>query len=549
MIKRTKALLLLKSCLILSVFSLELRAVEFPPINSFLAKSIYPMGHGDPAQQDALLTPGPKNPGAVVPPELIEYAPSGPAQFGAYTSGQYPDGRRVFWVNGLDRIVKIDFETFEILSTHWFDGIKRWSEADADAAIAYFNQENQGLRPTWRAFREATKLKELAGVYTVLDKNNTYFIADKNGTITAYGDQDPTDPSSEIIALRSFSLPSEVTGYTVGMNITYDGWLLVPTEHGYLVAISRDFKDSFVVRLEESDGAEDKATRPTGFGWVRNSIAIDKDGGIYAVSQDHMHKVIWTGAGFTKDAKAGAWTVPYSNSWGHGSGATPSLMGFGPEDQFVVITDGEDLMNVVLFWRNEIPSDWTGLPELPRRVAGSQPANMGNPNLTNIQSEQSVIVAGYGALVVNNEPRNIPWWLPTRAKTLLISYLGSSPQHQPFGVQKFSWDPRSRMFKQAWVNRSVSSPSCVPIVSHQSGKVYLIGARKNQWTLEALDWQSGNSVFHSQIGNQRYNPFFSGTILDERGRIHYGSPWGRVRLNLPTEIVKPITQLSSQSEV
>jgi hypothetical protein len=37
-------------------------------------------------------------------------------------------------------------------------------------------------------------------------------------------------------------------------------------------------------------------------------------------------------------------------------------------------------------------------------------------------------------------------------------------------------------------------------------------------------------AFHSVIGGQRYNPLFSGTELDELGRIHYGTPWGRVRL-------------------
>ena len=30
---------------------------------------------------------------------------------------------------------------------------------------------------------------------------------------------------------------------------------------------------------------------------------------------------------------------------------------------------------------------------------------------TQIQSEQSV-VSGYGAMVVNNAPRNVPWYLP-----------------------------------------------------------------------------------------------------------------------------------------
>jgi hypothetical protein len=86
---------------------------------------------------------------------------------------------------------------------------------------------------------------------------------------------------------------------------------------------------------------------------------------------------------------------------------------------------------------------------------------------------------------VNNVPRNIPWYLPERARSLLISFLGSNPDHQPYGFQKFVWNPEARR---------------------------------------------GSSVFHSVIGGQRYNPFFSGTEIDEAGRIHYGTPWGRVRL-------------------
>ena len=159
------------------------------------------------------------------------------------------------------------------------------------------------------------------------------------------------------------------------------------------------------------------------------------------------------------------------------------------------------------------------------------PADMGAPDLEAIQSEQSVVVAGHGALVVNSVPRNPPWYLPTQALPLLISFLGSSPTHQPYGVQKFEWDPASRAMRNAWVNREVSSPSCVPVVSYPSDRVYLIGARDNRWTLEALEWQDGSSAFHSVIGGQRYNPFFSGTEIDEAGRIHYGTPWGRVRLN------------------
>ena len=68
------------------------------------------------------------------------------------------------------------------------------------------------------------------------------------------------------------------------------------------------------------------------------------------------------------------------------------------------------------------------------------------------------------------------------------------------------------------------------MVSAGSDRVYLIGAHDNQWVLEAIDWSSGASDFHYTIGGQRYNVLFSGTLLDEAGRIHYGTPWGRVRL-------------------
>jgi hypothetical protein len=506
-------------------------AAERPPRNPFLADSVYPLGHGDPGQQDALDVAGPSGPARALEADEIQYEHTGPGQFGAYTSGPYPDGRRVIWSNGLDRIVKVDFDSFETLATYWVPDAERYDEARADTSIAGFDESNEGLGALYRAFREAAKLRDLSSVYTVLDRDNTYFIADKSGTITAYGDADPKDPASEIVVKRSFALPEPVTGLTVGMNMTFDGWLIVPTEHGYVVAISRDFAQHRVVRLLHSEGAEEKATRPTGYGWVRNGVAIDDAGGIYVASQEHMHKVVWTGDALSTDPADGAWNARYLNGWGHGTGATPSLMGFGDEDRFVVITDGEPLMNVVLFWRDAIPDDWQQLPDAPDpRIAGQLPANMGDPALDEIQSEQSVVVAGHGALVVNNKPRNVPWYLPGRAATLLISFLGSNPEHQPYGVQKFAWNPTARRLENAWVNTEVSSPSCVPVVSYPSERVYLIGARDDQWTLEALDWHDGSSAFHTVIGGQRYNPFFSGTEIDEAGRIHYGTPWGRVRL-------------------
>jgi hypothetical protein len=258
---------------------------------------------------------------------------------------------------------------------------------------------------------------------------------------------------------------------------------------------------------------------------------VDEAGGIFIASRDWLHKLAWTGTRLSQDEADGAWIERYSNTAGEGTGSTPALMGFGKDDKFVVITDGDVLMNVTLFWRDAIPRDWHNLPGQPRRIAGRLPARMGQLNLAAIQSEQAVVIAGYGGLVVNNQPRNVPWYLPQRADRLLISYLGSNPRYQPFGVQKFEWDAKERRLREAWVNESISSPNCVPMVSLGSNLAYLVGARDNRWTLEALDWNTGASAFHYVIGGQRYNSLFAGTLLDEAGRIMYGTTYGRVRLN------------------
>jgi hypothetical protein len=505
-------------------------AAELPPRNPFLADSHYAIGHGDSAQQDSVALPGPRGPSRALAPDEIDYAAVGPGHFGAATSGPYPDGRRVLWSNGLDRIAKLDHDSFEVLASHPLPGARAYGEDEADASIAAFDASNEGFLAVLRALREARKLRDLSGVYTLLDRDGLYYIGEKRGAIAAWGDAVPGERASAIERKREFALPAHATGSLVGMNLTFDGWLVVATEHGWLLALARDFSRQHSVRLRHSEGAEAKASGP-GYGWVRNGLAIDAQGGIYVASQDHLHKVVWTGERLSTDETDGAWSARYRNDWGHGSGATPSLMGFGAEDRFAVITDGARVMNLTLFWRDAIPEGWEPPPGAPdRRIAGMLPAHMGDPGLAEIQSEQSVVVAGYGALVVNNVPRQVPWWLPERAAALLVGYLGSSPRHQPFGVQKFRWSPERRRLEEAWVNTELSSPSCVPLVSHTSGFVYLVGARANRWTLEALAWESGASAFHYEIGGQRYNPFFSGTLLDEAGRIHYGTPWGRVRL-------------------
>ena len=57
------------------------------------------------------------------------------------------------------------------------------------------------------------------------------------------------DADSEIVEKAIFRLPENAAGPTVGMNMTYDGWIVYPTENGYLVAISSDLTQYHMIQL------------------------------------------------------------------------------------------------------------------------------------------------------------------------------------------------------------------------------------------------------------------------------------------------------------
>ena len=207
-------------------------AANSPPVNSFLADSSYSLAHGNPAQQDAVLQAGPAGPSRKLRTEEIQYQHVGPAHFGAVTSGVYADGKRVFWSNGIDRIVKIDYDSWELIDEYIFPGVTVYDEARADESIRQFEQSNDGIVSIYRAFSEMNKLRDLANLYTLLDRDHTYYVGSKTGLITTYGDADPLVAQSPIVKKEQFQLPAEMTGPVMGLNMTYDGWLIVATEHG-----------------------------------------------------------------------------------------------------------------------------------------------------------------------------------------------------------------------------------------------------------------------------------------------------------------------------
>lgn len=506
------------------------------PLNPFLAASSHAIAHGRCDQQDNAPIAGPERatltqPATATNPD-VQYSWLGPCHFGGTTSGLYPDGKRVMWSNGREQIVKLDYDTLDVFAA--FDVVDTVTPlADRQAALTGLD-DLRGKEAIDHAIVLAlTNMTGLDGVYSLLDCDHTLFLGRKSGAI-AYGEVDPADRSSAIIEKAVWEKPAEITGSFVGMNMTFDGWLTMTTDEGWVVALARDFSEYHALQLPRA--AEDAAAfnarvdRP-GYTWLRTSCCVGDDNGIYVSSVDHIHKVMWMGDRLSLDEADGAWIAEYRNGGGFGSGTTPCLMGFDDEDRFVVIGDGDDVVNITLLWRDKIPESWTQLPNAPsRRIAGIGPANMGDPSLASIKTEQSITVSGYGAMTVNNEPASVPDWYPARGERMLCFFLGHHSEYTPHGLHKYEWDPATRELRDAWVCRDVSSPNSVPFVSQASDLVYTCGVRDGQWTMEAIDWSTGQSRFHDVLGGSKFNTIGAGISLDEEGRIVFGTMFGKARI-------------------
>jgi hypothetical protein len=174
------------------------------------------------------------------------------------------------------------------------------------------------------------------------------------------------------------------------------------------------------------------------------------------------------------------------------------------DDRFVVITDGQALMNLVLFWRDEIPADWEAIPGKDRRIACEIAVDFDGE--TEAISEQSVAVRGYAAVVVNDlltdptDNRPVTNQIEAAAQNLVSALEGGIPEKAPSGVERIDWDPVTRTCSTIWANSEISVPNGIPSISETSGLVYGAGQRDGQWGLEGLDFETGESRVWVEAG-------------------------------------------------
>jgi hypothetical protein len=352
----------------------------------------------------------------------------------------------------------------------------------------------------------------LSGAYAAIDAQNR-FIAGRSRFVSFFGDSVEGDRSSLIELKKRIFIPDEVfcnmDDVIAGMSLTYDGHLAFATELGNLFVIPADadpdnLGDVPVVSTNDDCATADRADLEI----VSNSIAVDESGGIYLLTSAAMYRFNWDGSTLTE-----AWRAEYESAeiapspirLGPGSGSTPSLMGTNADDdRFVVITDGQALMNLVLFWRDEIPADWEAIPGKDRRIACEIAVDFDGE--TEAISEQSVAVRGYAAVVVNDlltdptDNRPVTNQIEAAAQNLVSALEGGIPEKAPSGVERIDWDPVTRTCSTIWANSEISVPNGIPSISETSGLVYGAGQRDGQWGLEGLDFETGESRVWVEAG-------------------------------------------------
>ncbi len=260
----------------------------------------------------------------------------------------------------------------------------------------------------------------------------------------------------------------------VGLTMTYDGHL-VAAAAGALVVLDRDLKVKSHVTF--SDEAVD------------NGIAVDEQNGIYVVTSRRMLKVVWNGQQLSTDEQDGAWESGYewhaAGAISRGSGTTPTLMGFGDDpDKLVVIADAaESGTNLVAFWRDAIPADFTQKPgTTSRRIA-----DQARIEISHLTIEPSPNVLGYGVAVVNGsypQPDHVPGF-PN-------AFTAGVTRPAPLGIEKFQWNPQTRRFHKAWINPTIdNSDLTVPVVSAKTGLLYAAHKEHGNYQYVGIDWTTG----------------------------------------------------------
>jgi len=515
-----------------------------PAVNPYLSSQLYGITHFDASQSDS--TPyGPPQGIYTVDPSLQPTVYGGPVNIMTLASTN-PD---YIWAVGSDRVSYVHKRSGQLAAMATFEALADASgnllPAIPDANFRAFGASsavgmNTLSMDTYLTtlFGSGYKNRFGNGVYVLVDKDNVLY-THYGDTLYAFSLSNPGQPAAGItvryklehmVATIQGSNPAPPAGTRLfGLSMTYDGHLIATFSNGVAV-IDRDLNvaSSSFYRFADTE-------------YVSNSVAVDEKNGIYVASNLLMRKLVWTGTRLSGDESDGAWSSQYDTSTtppiiklGYGTGSTPTLMGFGSDpDKLVVITDGARQMKLVAFWRDTIPTGFIQKPDTAsRRIAGQIQVTCGFSPLPEwLQSEQSVVVSGYGAFVVNNIPQTVSSDIQSANKLLQVTLMGPA-YPASYGVERFQWNPVTHGWSTVWARSDVSSTSMVPIHS-QPGTMALINGYRPPygWEVLGLDWNSGSIVHQTVFGTKNFgNGAYAILQYLENGDLLFNSVAGPLRV-------------------
>jgi hypothetical protein len=384
-------------------------------------------------------------------------------------------------------------------------------------------------------------------LYSLFTREHAFIGANARGLVRI-DNTDPADPTSPLARPIQVSLPAALfddekvrkltifaTDSVFGLGMTFNGYLVVNTVGGRVVTLDRkslEVRDVYTV----SDAGE----------VFTNSFAASEvaaGGAVYVASNRRMYRLVVDAAGTIKDdAQSGAWSAAYDSGVrlpvgkiADGTGSTPTLIGFGPgEDRLVVITDGARKMRLVAFWRDEIPTNaQTGAGFASDRIVDQIEVDLG-PEIPVVQSEQSVVVYGRNALVINAIPESRQAPPPGRG-AYLRGLLAGATRPLPRGVAMFSWDGASRRWAKSWSRLDVNTIATVPMISGASRMAIVSGGfdgRLRDAYHIGLDLDTGKVVMSIATGDDPiFNGAFTGIKSDRDGSLMYTTMFGLVRFD------------------
>jgi hypothetical protein len=482
-----------------------------PACNPHSADSPWPGNHRNSYAQASSPFAGPTGPAERV---NVDHDGFASAPIVLSFSPEYSDGGRVIWAStvGLtNEILKIDPDTVTVIDK-------------------YIPQVEEGSGPGTNS---------VSGAYNLVDADNRLHVGQATA-LEVYGDAVPGERDSTIALLRRFELPAGALcgeDRLVGITMTYDGNVAFATENGVIGVVPRqpermttEHLRTFSINGQDCSGGPDGEVET-----VSNSIAADEKGGLYVVTSHAMYRIDWKGNRLSQGWRSGYAGAGGSGGGrlGAGSGSTPTLMGTAPQDdRFVVITDGQELMHLVLMWRDEVPTGWQPVREgADPRIACEIPVTFGDESADRSLSEQSVLVRGHSAVVVNNLQQLDPviGQLPPQVApySQLVSGL---PGNAPTGIERFDWDRETKTCDVAWSNPDVAIPNGIPTMSAATSMIYGIGSRDGVWTLEGLDWDSGEVALTVETtGFPTSNSFYAATTIGPDGTVWTGNFGGVTR--------------------